>query len=124
MNNPVIIKSYTAEAALTKYRLVKFGATDDVVTPATAVADKILGVLTDVDALINQRADVVVEGITDVEYGGTVTRGDPLTTDASGRAVTAAPAAGVNNRIIGIAMVSGVISDVGSVKIAQSLMQG
>ena len=125
MNNPVLTKNFYAQAALTKYRIVMFGTTgDDYVTPAAAVSDKLLGVTTDVDTVINTRGDVVVEGITDVEYGGTVTRGDKLTTDSSGRAVTAAPAAGVNNNIIGIAMVSGVVTDVGAVKISQGIVQG
>jgi hypothetical protein len=47
-----------------------------------------------------------------------------LTTDSSGRAVTAAPAAGVNNGVIGVAFVSGVLGDIGSVILSQGRIQG
>ncbi len=125
MNNPILTKNFSAQAALTKFRIVMFGTTgDDWVTPATAVSDKLLGVTTDVDTSINARGDVVVSGITDVEYGGTVARGDKLTSDSSARAVAAAPAAGTNNQIIGVAMVSGIVGDIGSVKISQGTVQG
>ncbi len=43
---------------------------------------------------------------------------------ASGRAVTAAPAGGVNNRVIGIAMVSGVVGDIGQMIVSQGSVQG
>lgn len=125
MNNPQLTKSFYAQTALTKFRIVVFGSTgDDYVVPAAGVSDKLVGVTTDVDTAINARADVIADGLCDVEYGGTVTRGDKLTSDASGRAVTAAPGAGVNNHIIGIAWVSGVIGDIGSVKISQGIVQG
>lgn len=124
MNNPNLIKSFVAEAAITKFRIVKFGASDDNVLTNAAVSDKSIGVTTDIDAAINDRVDVVVSGISDVEYGGTVTRGDKLTSDATGKALAAAPSAGVNNHIIGIAMVSGVSGDIGAVNVAVSVMQG
>jgi len=38
--------------------------------------------------------------------------------------LAAAPASGVNNGIIGIAMVSGVSGDIGTVLLAQSTLQG
>ena len=91
---------------------------------AAAVSDKLTGVSTDISSAINERCDVILGGIADVLYGGVVTRGDLLTSDASGRAVVAAPVAGANNRIIGFALVSGVLNDVGSVDISQSMMQG
>ena len=89
-----------------------------------AVGDFLMGVLTGLDAAVNEPADVVQGGIADVEYGGVVTRGAPLTSDATGRAVVAAPAAGVNNRIVGFAEVSGVLGDIGAVRLAIGFMQG
>lgn len=62
--------------------------------------------------------------IEDVVFGGNVTRGQPLTADAQGRAVAAAPAAGANVYCIGFAEVSGVVGDIGTVIISPFIMQG
>lgn len=124
MSNQLLVRNYKAEGAIAAFTVVKLGAADGGVLAAAAVSDKLVGVSTDIAAAINERCDVILAGVADVLYGGTVTRGDPLTSDASGRATTAAPGAGTNNRIIGIALVSGVVGDVGSMQIAQSIMQG
>jgi hypothetical protein len=75
-------------------------------------------------AVAGDRIDVVRSGIAEVEFGGTVARGDPLTADASGRAVAAAPAAGANAYVIGFAEVSGVLGDIGSASILPGRIQG
>ncbi|MEW6314136.1 MAG: capsid cement protein [Pseudomonadota bacterium] len=124
MSNPSLIRNFKAEAAVAAYTIVKPGTADGQVLAAAAVSDKSIGITTDIAAAINERCDVILSGVADVLYGGTVTRGDLLTADASGRAVTAAPAAGANNRIIGIALVSGVVGDVGQIEISQGMLQG
>lgn len=125
MANPTFIKAMNAEAAVLAFRIVKIGAADGGVIQGAAAADALLGVSDEIgQATAGQRVDVILSGIADVEYGGTVARNARLTTDATGRAVTAAPAAGANNGIIGIALVSGVVGDIGSVYIAQSVLQG
>lgn len=124
MANPDLIKNFKAEAAITKYTIVKMGSADGQVLQAAAVGDKIVGVTTDIDAAINERCDVIFGGEAEVVFGGAVTRGDLLTTDANGRAVTAAPAAGTNNRIVGIALVSGVLGDVGRILVQPGSFQG
>lgn len=121
---PTEINSYIAGAAITRRRIVKWGAADGQVLQAAAVGDFLMGVTTGLDAAVNEPTDVVQGGIVDVEYGGVVTRGAPLTSDANGRAVVAAPAAGVNNRIVGFAEVSGVLGDIGCVRLAIGFMQG
>lgn len=121
---PAEINSYIAGAAITRRRIVKWGAADGQILQGAAVGDFLMGVLTGLDAAVNEPADVVQGGIADVEYGGVVTRGAPLTSDATGRAVVAAPAAGVNNRIVGFAEVSGVLGDIGCVRLAIGFMQG
>jgi hypothetical protein len=122
--NPLFTKNFQSGAAITKYRIVKFGADDKTVIPSAAVADFSIGVSTSIDSPINDRVDVIMAGIAEVEYGGAVTRGALLTTDASGRAVVAAPAAAANNRIIGYAMESGVLGDIGSVFLSPGSVQG
>jgi len=123
-HTPTEINSYIAGAAVTRRRIVKWGAADGQILLGAAVGDFLMGVLTGLDAAVNEPADVVQGGIADVEYGGVVTRGAPLTSDATGRAVVAAPAAGVNNRIVGFAEVSGVLGDIGAVRLAIGFMQG
>ncbi|MEQ1890289.1 MAG: DUF2190 domain-containing protein [Alphaproteobacteria bacterium] len=124
MTNPMLSKNYRAEAAVAKRRIVKMGATDGAVVVGAAATDLIFGVSADIDAAITERVDVHVAGIAEVEFGGTVTRGGPVTSDATGRAVAAAPGAGVNNRIIGFALVSAVVGDVAPVILSQGVMQG
>lgn len=120
--NPGTILAFKAGAAVNGNRFVKFSA-DRTVVQASAVGDAIIGV-SDLGAASTEIVDVVMNGIFPVVYGGTVTRGDLLTTDSTGRAVTAAPAAGVNNSIGGRAMVSGVVGDLGSVSIYLGSIQG
>ena len=122
--NPTLTKTYVAEAAVTKRRIVKFGATDGEVVMGAAVGDAIFGVATELDVAITDRVDVIVAGIAEIEFGGTVTRGGLVTTDATGRAVAAAPALAVNNSVIGRAMVSAVIGDVAPVLLAPGQIQG
>lgn len=124
MSNPDLIRNFKAEAAVAAFRIVKAGAADGQVLQAAAVGDKSVGVSTDIGAAINERCDVIMGGIADIQYGGAVTRGDLLTSDANGKAVTAAPAAAANNRIIGVAVTSGVLDDIGQVNVVPSMLQG
>jgi hypothetical protein len=125
MRNEGLIKNFTAQGAIPAYRIAKFGSADGTVVAAAAVSDLLLGVSTRVPAdAAGDRVDIVLSGIAEVEYGGNVTRGAKLTANASGAAVAAAPSAGANNQIIGIAMVSGVAGDIGAVMISQSVLQG
>ena len=124
MSNFSLCKNYTAGAAIPAWTIVKNGAVDYSCLAAAAVTDSLLGVTTEIPAATGERCDVLLQGLADVIYGGTVTRGDFLTTDSLGRAVTANPAAGVNNWIIGMAFVSGVLGDIGSVILSQGKIQG
>lgn len=125
MANPEFIKVFTADAAIGKFRIVKAGAADNSVALGAAATDKVLGVANSLGAdAAGDRVDVVLGGSADVVYGGTVAAGDLLTSDAAGAAVTAAPAAGVNNRVVGLALKAGVAGDIGSVLIFPSQIQG
>ena len=125
MKNDSLDKNYTADAAIAAYRIAKFGAADGAVAIAAAATDLLIGVTGRVTATVaGERVDVSRSGIREVEYGGAVTRGATLTSDASGRAIVAAPAAGANVRTIGVAEVSGVLGDIGSLLIVPGSMQG
>lgn len=103
MSNPLLFKAFTAGGAIAPYRLVKFSAAETVVQSAAA-ADAHVGVNTDLTVALGERVEVMTHGIAYVEAGAAITIGTLITADAQGRGVTAAPAAGANNRVIGIAM--------------------
>ena len=124
MSNPLITKQYVAEAAINANRIVKYGTSDEFVVQGAAVGDAIFGVVENVAPALGERCDVVTHGIAEVKLGGTVARGGPITSDATGQGVAAAPAAGVNNRIIGYARQSGISGDVIEVLLAPSTLQG
>jgi hypothetical protein len=124
MRNEGLQKTLVAGAAVTKNRIVKFGADDLTAIHAAASTDLLMGVSDNLGAASAEPFDVIIDGLALVEYGGTVTRGDLLTADSVGRAIAAAPAAGVNARVIGVAMLSGVIGDIGSVRMAPGRIQG
>lgn len=142
--NELFNKTFTANGTISNARIVKFDSADNLVVQAAAATDLSFGIskvpqssrqrivqtgstppaVPVVTAAAGDRIDIVLLGIAEVEYGGNVTRGAKLTADAQGRAVTAAPATGVNNHIIGIAGMSGVSGDIGTVIITPSVMQG
>lgn len=122
--NDGLIKSFKAATAIAAHRIVKFGAADTEASLATAAADLSIGLSIEIDAAIGERVDVAMSDIGDVTYGGNVTRGDMLTADATGRAITAAPAANAAMRTIGIALVSAVAGDIGPCRIAPGLIRG
>lgn len=122
--NQGLTKNFNAGAAVTKRRIIKFGADDKTVVQAAAVGDAMFGVSTDVDTTTGEPTDVQVAGIALVQAGGAVTRGDPITSDANGKAVAAAPGAGVNNRVIGVAMQSAALDDLFDVLLAPGRIQG
>lgn len=124
MANTLLNKNYTAEGAITARRIVKPGSADGTVAIAAAATDALMGVCESVGPADGERCDIIKVGIADVEFGGAVTRGGPLTSDASGRAIAAVPAAGANVRIIGFAEVSAVAGDIGQVLISPCVMQG
>lgn len=119
-----LIKGYRAEAAIPARRIAKFGSADGLLLTAAAATDLVLGITTEIAAAAGEPCDLVRSGITDVTYGGTVARGQKLTSDASGRAIAAVPAAGANVQIIGTAEVSAVVGDIGPAFISLSVMQG
>ena len=104
------IKTYNAGAAIAPNTLVKFGASDNVVIPAAAATDDIIGVTVDgVAAAINERVDVVLSsGVANVKIAGVIARGKGVTSNATGQGVIGA----TGNRIVGYAAISGVAGDI------------
>lgn len=119
-----LVKSYTAGAAVAAYRIVKFGSADGEVIQGAAATDSLIGVSGELAAASGARIDINQGGMPDVEFGGSVTRGGPVTADADGKAVAAAPSAGSNARIIGFAVNSAASGDIAPIVFAPGVMQG
>lgn len=124
MGTPTLTRTYTAGGAISPYRIVKPGSNDGEVVQAAAATDALMGVTGAVGPASGERVDIIKSGVVPIEFGGTVTRGGPVTADASGKAVAAAPGAGSNVRVIGYAEVSAVSGDIADVLIAPGVMQG
>jgi predicted RecA/RadA family phage recombinase len=129
-HNRDITKAYNASGVIAAYTVVKFGANDTTVSPAAAVSDLLFGVANELgisaaDATAGATIDVIIDGVAEALAGAAITRGSRLTVDANGRVVAAAPAAGTNNQIIGIALKSaGAANDVIPILIAPGTVQG
>lgn len=124
MSNPRFTKTYDAGGAIPAYSIAKFTTTDFSVQQSAAVGDPLAGVTTEVAAASGDRVDVIHGGVAYVLAGGTIAAGDPLTSDASGRAVKAAPAAGTNNNCVGRARQSAVVGDVFEAIVDFFVLQG
>lgn len=124
MSNALLLKNYTAAMAIPAFRIVKFSALDTV-TLATAAADSLIGVNAEIAPATGERCDVVRQGIAYIEAGAAIAAGAPITADSTGRGITAAPAAGVNNRIVGFAdEAASAAGDCVRVLLSQGVMQG
>ena len=108
MRTDTLIKTFHAPASVEGYRIVTLAVGVNTVETANAVTDPLIGVTTSIGSMDNGRCDVIVGGISEIKIGGSVTRGDVLTTDASGRAVTAAG----TDRVIGMAINDAVADDI------------
>ncbi len=122
---PGLTKTFIAGAAITKRRIVKFDVVDGQVVTAAAGADSLLGVSDmSADVTSGSRVEVRLTNVAEVEVGGTIARGALVTSDATGRAIAAAPGVGVNVRTLGIALASYVVGDIGDVYLSQGSLQG
>ena len=128
--NPGIVKSFYGSGAIGVNLIVKFGADDNTVSPAAAATDLLLGITNEIalsalDVTNGNMLDVTLGGVEQLKLGAAaVTRGQKLTSNASGQGIAAAPAAGSNVQVIGIALKSGAAGDVIPVLIMPSVMQG
>ena len=136
MRTDGLVKVFVAGAAVAAHRIVQHDGAGGAIQ-AAAATNALLGI-SDLGADSGGRLDVFMSDIADVEFGGNVSAGDPLTSDANGKAVAATRHTHTENtagaytqnattsaatvvRIIGFAMVDGVDGDIGSVHIAPSL---
>jgi hypothetical protein len=92
--NFILDKGYDAASVLTKFRAVKFHANPEAVTAITGATDLVHGVsqfdVTTAELAKNKGASVRVDGVTEWEAGGAITKGAFVTIDSAGRCVAAA----------------------------------
>lgn len=102
---------YVAEATVNPYRIVKFGTAADRVIQGAAATDLSIGINQSPQAAnAGQPVMIAFQGLGKVECGAAVTRGDLISTDSVGRAVTSLAAP--TDRVIGVALESGVLGTV------------
>lgn len=102
----IIPKTYIASGAIADRRIVRPHATTaGAVVQASAATDALFGIVQQPKGVVDgERVDVLHLGEALVEAGAAFTAGALLTSDAQGRAIAAAPAVGVNNRAIAMAL--------------------
>lgn len=102
-SNEGLIKTYEAGGTINEYRLVKFCTGDRAALQASASTDKFIGVAglpKGATAASGESIEVIKAGVADVTYGGTVTRGDRLTSDADGKAISAEALFGTKTAVV------------------------
>ena len=136
--NSILEKEFVASGAITMSAIVKRGSAEDQAVQASAATDPVYGVAQH-DASDGDRVRIMLMGISNVVFGGTVNQGDLLVSDANGKAVAATrhthtentassyaqdatTGAGSAQRTIGVAMCDGVLNDIGTVLLCPSFV--
>lgn len=125
MMNRVVLP-FVAAAATIAYRIAKFNdpSNGTVVALGAGPTEPLIGVFGAIAHDSGDVADVIVSGPAELELGGTVTTGQPLSSDSVGRAVALAnPGTGVTNRAIAWALQPGVSGDRIKVMVAPALLR-
>jgi hypothetical protein len=103
MSNEGLVKSYTASATINPRRVIKFGSGDRIAAQASANTDRFAGVAVlpvGTTCASGEPFDVAKSGIVDIDYGGTITRGDRLTCDSDGKAISAEAVSGSKRAVV------------------------
>lgn len=89
MSNYRSIPGIKASGTVTQYRAVKMDTTNRQVVAITNAnaPDLPIGILQN-DPASGEAADIAHEGVAKAEYGGTITRGDSLAMDNTGKLIT------------------------------------
>lgn len=118
MKTPVLTLSYRTAAGIAAYLIAAAGSEARAAVVATGPTDPLIGTVGELGSEAGGMADIAVLGIDEVRLGGTVANGDPLTSDAAGKAVKAVETADTSVRIIGFAESDGDANDIIPFRIA------
>jgi len=103
VKNDLLNKAYTAAEAIDPYLIVKPGLAGNEVVKATAPTDPLIGAINILGGQPGMTCEVARVGVSEVQLGGTVAAGDPITSDVNGQGVLAV----AGDRIIGFAETAG-----------------
>lgn len=125
----LVVRRYLAVGTILAQSIVQHSGTAGTsVTQATAVSNRILGVVVNTaDVSDGEFVDVCELGLVPCKFGtggGSIGFGAFVTTDSSGLGAVAAPAAGVNNSVIGRSRQSGASNAVRLVLVCPTQIQG
>ena len=84
-----LFKTWDVEGDLAPHRIVTFAETPGLAAQASDPGQTLIGTTDELGLQSNGRADIAMSAQPEVEAGEAVAFGDPLTTDAEGRAVKA-----------------------------------
>jgi hypothetical protein len=121
VTNP-LIKSYRAGAETAGRRIVAFSGTASETIAAASNTALSFGVSMPLGADAGGMLDVTLLGLAELQLGGAVDAGDPLTADADGKGVLAAPVVGAVVRTAAIALAEGVENDIIPVLVAPGII--
>lgn len=122
MTNPLLTKVFTATGVAVAGYLIVAAAAGGKVELANAATDLLLGAADSMGCPENGQLDIAQAGWSEVRCGGNVTFGDPLTSDANGKAIKAVPVVGQVVRIIGFAQADAVANDIIPFQVAPSVL--
>ena len=106
-----------ADLSAKRYRAVYIANTGKVLV--AGVGSPIIGVL-QTPEIADAPVNIMIEGISFVEYGGVVAAGDNLTSDAGGKAIVAS----AGSPVLGVAMCSGADTNIGAVLLTSKVSAG
>jgi hypothetical protein len=113
MSSRVITKSFLATAvAIAPYLIAKHSAANGTIEVASANTDLLIGAVDSLGVEASTLADFDFAGVREVRAGGVIAAGDPLTSDANGKAIKALPANSTQVRIIGFALAAAAADDI------------
>lgn len=105
-----------ADLSTHQFKFVRMTATGINIT--TANSQVAVGILQDKPNALDAPGAVMLDGGSKLVLGGTVAAGDNVTSDATGRAVTAA----TGNQVLGVCVDGGAIGEIGTVLIISTLL--
>lgn len=119
---PETIHTFTTTAvAIAAYHIVA-AAANDLIAIAAAATDKLIGTTDSLGAEASAATGIALGGVAEVQLGGNVAFGAPITANADGEGVTAAGAAAATHFIIGYALKAGVDGDVIPYRVAPGVI--
>lgn len=112
MTSKVFSKSFRAAGAIAGYLIAKHSAAGGTVQLATSNTEPLIGAVDSLGVAAGELADFNFGGVGEVQLGGAVDAGDPLTANANAKAIEALPSNSTQVRIIGFALTAGAADDI------------